>query len=155
TWFNDPSIFQLIQDEYKRGYYRGVGEFHIYGKDAEAQVVKQSVNFAVERNLYMLAHCDETALLTLFRHNSKAKIIWAHTGFSVPLPRVRELLDQYPALLAELSYRSGIEGGGGLSDEWKKLFASHSTRFVLGSDTWINERWFGYDTIMKNYRGWL
>ena len=29
TWFKDPAIFQLIQDEYKRGYYRGVGEFHI------------------------------------------------------------------------------------------------------------------------------
>ena len=26
---------------------------------------------------------------------------------------------------------------------------------LLGSDTWINERWFGYDTIFKEYRGWL
>lgn len=26
---------------------------------------------------------------------------------------------------------------------------------MLGSDTWINERWFGYDTIFKEYRGWL
>jgi hypothetical protein len=25
TWFNDPAIFDLIQDEYKRGYYRGIG----------------------------------------------------------------------------------------------------------------------------------
>src|SRR5262245_58750124 len=33
TWFNDPAIYELIQDEYKRGYYKGVGEFHIYGKD--------------------------------------------------------------------------------------------------------------------------
>ncbi len=29
TWFNDPAIFDLIQDEYKRGYYRGLGEFHL------------------------------------------------------------------------------------------------------------------------------
>jgi len=156
TWFNDPTIYELIQDEYKRGYYRGVGEFHIYGRDAEAPLVKKVVDFAVERDLFLLAHCDEPALLILFKHNPKAKIIWAHTGFSTPPERVRELLDTYPALMGELSYRSGItEGGGTLSAEWRKLFASHSNRFLLGSDTWIHERWFGYDTIMKNYREWL
>jgi hypothetical protein len=155
TWFKEPAIYRLMEDEYKRGYYRGIGEFHIYGKDAEAPVAKQAVNFAVERNLYLLAHCDEEALLTLFRHNGRAKIIWAHTGFGVSLGRVRELLGQYPALMAELSYRSGIEGGGQLSAEWTALFASHSDRFLLGSDTWINERWASYGTIMKNYRGWL
>jgi hypothetical protein len=156
TWFNDPAIYELIQDEYKRGYYRGIGEFHIYGKDAAAPVVRQTVNFAVERDLYILAHCDEPALLTLFHHNAKAKIIWAHTGFTTPTERVRELLNQYPALMAELSYRSGItEGGGALAADWKVLFASHSNRFLLGSDTWIHERWYGYDTIMKNYRAWL
>ena len=34
TWFDDPAIWELIQSEYKRGYYRGIGEFHIYGKAA-------------------------------------------------------------------------------------------------------------------------
>jgi hypothetical protein len=27
--------------------------------------------------------------------------------------------------------------------------------FLLGSDTWINERWDSYDTIVKRYRAWL
>jgi hypothetical protein len=43
-------------------------------------------------NLYLHAHCDEEALLILFSHNAKARIIWAHTGFSVPPARVVELL---------------------------------------------------------------
>jgi predicted TIM-barrel fold metal-dependent hydrolase len=156
TWFKDPAIFELIKDEYKRGYYRGVGEFHIYGNDAAGPLVKSIVDFAVERDLYLHAHCDEPALLQLFAHNPKAKIVWAHTGFSTPPQRVRELLDKYPALWGELSYRSGIaDGQGKLSDEWRALFASHSDRFLIGSDTWINERWFGYDTIFKTYRAWL
>ena len=156
TWFKDPAIFELIKDEYKRGYYRGVGEFHIYGNDAAEPLVKSIVDFAVERDLYLHAHCDEPALLHLFAHNPKAKIVWAHTGFSTPPARVRELLDKYPALWGELSYRSGIaDGQGKLSDEWRALFASHSDRFLIGSDTWINERWFGYDTIFKTYRAWL
>src|SRR5262249_7010390 len=27
-WFNDPSIYELIETEYRRGDYRGIGEFH-------------------------------------------------------------------------------------------------------------------------------
>lgn len=157
TWFNDPTIFELIKDEYARGYYRGIGEFHIYGKSAQSDWVKKMVDFAVERNLYLHAHCDEEALLILFRHNPKAKIIWAHTGFSVAPARVAELLDEHKdALWGELSYRGGITGGDGkLTSDWRDLFARYSDRFLLGSDTWINERWFGYDTIFKEYRGWL
>ena len=150
-------IFELIKSEYARGYYRGIGEFHIYGKSAETEWVKKMVNFAVERNLYLHAHCDEEALLILFRHNPKARIIWAHTGFAVAPVRVAELLDQHKDMLwGELSYRSGIIGGDGkLTADWRSLFERHSDRFLLGSDTWINERWFGYDTIFKEYRGWL
>jgi hypothetical protein len=157
TWFNDPTIFDLIKEEYARGYYRGIGEFHIYGKSAQSDWVKKMVDFAVERNLYLHAHCDEEALLILFKHNPKAKIIWAHTGFSVAPARVAELLDEHKdALWGELSYRGGITGGDGkLTSDWRNLFARYSDRFLLGSDTWINERWFGYDTIFKEYRGWL
>ncbi len=156
TWFDDPAIWELIQSEYKRGYYRGIGEGHIYGKAAAGEQVKRIVNFAVEKDLWLHMHCDEEALLLLFGHNPKARIVWAHTGFSTAPARVRELLEKYPGLMGELSYRGGItEGGGKLSADWRALFASHSQQFLLGSDTWINERWFGYDTIMKDYRGWL
>jgi hypothetical protein len=156
TWFSDESIWELIQSEFKRGYYRGIGEFHIYGKAPDNALVKRIVDFAVAQGLFLHAHCDEEALLILFRHNPRAKIIWAHTGFSTDPARVRELLDTYPALWGELSYRGGItDGSGKLTEAWRALFASHSHRFLLGSDTWINERWFSYDGIMKSYREWL
>jgi len=155
NWSNDPAINDLIESEHKRGYFRGVGEFHIYGNAADKPVVRKAVDFAVAHDLHVLAHCDEPALLVLLRNHPKAKIIWAHTGFATPPARVAELLEKHPALMGELSYRYGIADGGKLSDAWRDLFARHSDRFLLGSDTWINERWFGYDTIMKEYRGWL
>lgn len=156
NWSRDPAISDLIESEYKRGYFVGVGEFHIYGPAAERPVVKRAVDFAAERDLYILAHCDEQALVILHRHNPKAKIIWAHTGFSTPVERVRELLETYPALMAELSYRGGIvDGAGQLASGWRDLFARHSDRFLLGSDTWIPERWASYDQIIGGYRGWL
>src|SRR5262245_22831141 len=49
TWFDDPTIYELVQSEYKRGAYRGIGEFHIYGKSAATGWVKKIVDFAVER----------------------------------------------------------------------------------------------------------
>ena len=156
NWSTDPAIYDLIEAEYKRGYYVGVGEFHIHGQAAAAPLVKKTIDFAVAHDLFVLAHCDETALLILFQHNPKAKIIWAHTGFSTPVPRVRELLEKYPALMAELSYRGGIaDSAGKLAPEWRELFATHSDRFLLGSDNWIPERWASYDQIMGGYRAWL
>jgi amidohydrolase family protein len=155
NWFNDPSIYELIETEYKRGYYRGIGEFHLYGDQAKSPWVKKTVDFAVEHDLYMLAHNDAPAILTLFDHNPKAKVIWAHTGFSEPVARVREMLETHPTLWAELSYRSGITEGGKLSAEWRELFARHADRFVLGSDTWVNQRWSDYGRTMQGYRDWL
>ena len=106
-WSTDPSIYALIESEYQRGYFRGIGEFHIYGEAAARPLVKKAVEFAAERHLYILAHCDEVALAILLGHHPAAKIIWAHTGFSTPVTRVRELFEQHPALMGELSYRSG------------------------------------------------
>ena len=156
TWFKDPTIFDLIKDEYKRGYYRGVGEFHISGNDAAGPLVKSIVDFAVERDLYLHAHCDEPALLHLFAHNPRAKIVWAHAGFSRRRracascsTNIRRCGASCPTAPASPTARASCR------DEWRALFASHSDRFLIGSDTWINERWFGYDTIFKTYRAWL
>ncbi len=44
------------------------------------------------------------------------------------------------ALWGELSYRGGItDGSGRLTPAWQELFAKYPDRFLLGSDTWINE----------------
>ena len=156
NWFSNPVIFDLVQDEFKRGYYRGIGEFHLSGKAAENEGVKKTVDFAVANNLYLHAHADEEAVEILMRHNPRARIIWAHTGFSLPTERVSALLAKYPALWAELSYRGGItDGAGKLTPEWRALFERYPDRFLLGSDTWIPERWAAYGDIMAGYRAWL
>lgn len=156
TWYNDPTIFDLIQEEYKRGYYRGIGEFHISGNLAAGEQVKKIVNFAVERDLFLHAHSDDAAVEILMSHNPKARIIWAHTGFGLGADRVAEMLTKYPQLWGELSYRSGITAGGGkLTPEWRALFTKFPDRFLLGSDTWISERWSSYGDTMTEYRAWL
>jgi hypothetical protein len=156
SWFNDPVIFDLVRDEFKRGYYRGIGEFHLSGKAADTEMVKKTVDFAVANDLYMHAHADDEAVEILMRHNPRAKVIWAHTGFGLAGDRVSSMLAKYPKLWGELSYRSGIvDGSGKLTPEWRALFERYPDRFLLGSDTWVPERWASYGEIMAGYRGWL
>jgi hypothetical protein len=156
SWFNDPVIFDLVQDEFKRGYYRGIGEFHLSGKAADTEMVKKTVDFAVANDLYLHAHADDEAVEILMRHNPRARIIWAHTGFGLPTERVSAMLAKYPKLWGELSYRSGItDGSDRLTPEWRALFERYPDRFLLGSDTWVPERWASYGEIMAGYRGWL
>ena len=102
-----------MQEEFKRGYYRGIGEFHLSSGDADNEWVKKTVDFAVANNLYLHAHADDAAVEILMRHNPKAQIIWAHTGFGLSENRVAAMLAKYPKLWGELSYRSGITEAGG------------------------------------------
>jgi hypothetical protein len=55
-----------------------------------------------------------------------------------------------------LSYRPGLTcDGGKLCPEWRALLIKYPTRFMIGSDTWVNQRWQYYDELMKGYRVWL
>jgi hypothetical protein len=60
------------------------------------------------------------------------------------------LLQRHPTLMGELSYRPGLtQAGGGLSPAWRALLTEMPERFLVGSDTWINERWDDYENLMQ------
>jgi len=156
TWFNDPEIYALIESELARDIgYRGIGEFHVFGSDAGGIWVKRIVALAVERNLWLHAHCDEAALEILFGHDRRVKIIWAHTGFTTSPARIARYMERYPNLIGELSFRDDITDGVDITPEWRALFLAHPDRFVVGSDTWVNGRWEQYGQIIAKYRSWL
>ena len=157
TWFNDPEIHALIETELARGIgYRGIGEFHVFGAaDAGTAQVGKIVALAVARDLWLHAHCDEAALEALYAHDPNVKVIWAHSGFSTRPEAIAGYLARHPTLIGELSYRYDITQEGRLTPAWQELFAAFPGRFVIGSDTWVNERWAQYGEIIAWYRGWL
>jgi len=155
TWHANPEIAQMIVAEEKRGIYRGVGEFHIFGREASSPVVKEIVDFAAAKDLVLHAHCDEEALEILLAINPKTRIIWAHTGFSTPLAKLEELFGRHPRLWGELSYRWDVTEDGKLTPEWKAFLTRHAQRFLAGSDTWVNQRWQSYPDTIATYRTWL
>ena len=109
----------------------------------------------------MLAHVDDIAIDLLMAHAPQAgknlRLIWAHTGIGgASVARVEALLQRYPQLMGELSYRPGLTcADGRLCPEWRNLLLKYPGRFLIGSDTWINERWSSYDALMQGYRVWL
>ncbi len=159
TWHKNPEIVAMIEREFAdgamKGKVRGIGEFHLYGHEAKSKEFAQIVAFAQKHDLWLHAHSDEAALLYIFTLNPKAKVIWAHTGFSVATDRVAALMKQHADLMGELSYRNDITDGGKLSKQWRALFTAYPDRFLLGSDCWVTERWAQYGEIMDYYQRWL
>lgn len=162
NWFRDETIYTMVQQEYARGTaagpYRGIGEFHLYDSaNANGPVAKKLMQFAQDRQLAVLAHVDDAAIDLLMAHAPKARLIWAHTGIGgASIERVQALLEKYPQLMGELSYRPGLTcGEGALCPEWRALILKYPGRFLIGSDTWVNQRWQYYDELMRGYRRWL
>ena len=165
NWFRDESIYEMVQAEFARGVagdqagpYKGIGEFHLYDSaNANGPVAKKLMQFAAKNKLALLAHVDDTAIDLLMAHAPDARLVWAHTGIGgAPVARVDALLGKYPQLMGELSYRPGLTcEEGKLCPEWRALLLKHPGRFMIGSDTWVNQRWLYYDELMKGYRAWL
>jgi len=155
TWFQDPEIYAMIEQELERGIYAGIGEFHIFGKDADSDGFARFVQLAASRKLWLHAHCDDYVIERIFALDPNAKVIWAHTGMGTESERVDELLARFPMLHGELSFRGGIEDGSGVSPAWRALFTKYPDRFLLGSDTWVPGRWPQVPEIMTGYRLWL
>nr|WP_041389096.1 amidohydrolase family protein [Polaromonas sp. JS666] len=168
NWFRDESIYEMVQAEFARGVtgdqagpYKGIGEFHLYdsanAKEANGPVAKKLMQFAEKNKLAVLSHVDDVAIDLLMAHAPEVRLIWAHTGIGgPPVARVDELLARYPQLMGELSYRPGLVcDGGKLCAEWRALLLKYPGRFMIGSDTWVNQRWLYYDDTMKGYRTWL
>jgi hypothetical protein len=166
SWFKDESIYQMVLDELARGTaagpYKGIGEFHLYDSaNANGAVAKKLMALADDKGLAVLAHVDDVAIDLLMQNTpskgQSTKLIWAHTSIGgASTERVRALLRKYPRLMGELSYRPGLTGADGkLSPEWRALVLEFPTRFAIGSDTWVNQRWQYYDELMRGYRVWL
>lgn len=153
SWYRDPETLPFLEQELARGIYHGIGEFHVDGNEIDTPVMHGLVQLASKHKLWLMAHSDADAIEKLFAFDPNAKILWAHTGMDEPAERVAQLLNRYPRLYGELSYRSGVSGG--LSGEWRKLLLQFPDRFVYGSDTWVPSRWAEVPSLTSEAQDWL
>ena len=156
-WYENRDLIAYSKTRLASGHHKAFGEIHLYlAKNVETPEMAEYLDMAIERGLILHPHSDAEVVEALFKKRPELKILWAHAGFSEPAPVVARMLDRYPNLWAELSYRAvHIMPGDDLDPEWKALLIRHAGRFTIGSDTWEVDRWHGYQGLMDEHREWL
>lgn len=154
TWVRDETVIAFLEERLRRERYVAIGEFHVYGADADLPVPRRMVALARQYKLILHAHSDKDALERLFRQYPEARILWAHSGFEPP-EQVRDLLRKHKNLWCDLAFRNDHGSAGKVPDEWRAAFSEFPDRFMVGTDTFTPERWH-YIVEHANWtRAWL
>ena len=154
TWVRDPGVITYLEERLGKYRYVAIGEFHLYGADAELPVPRRMVQLARQYGLMLHAHSDADAIERLFAQWPEARILWAHAGFERP-ERVREMLRKHPNLWADLAFRTDHAAGGKVVPGWREAFLEFPDRFMVGTDTFVPERWYYVPEHAAWSRAWL
>lgn len=156
-WFRNQSVFDYVSKRIERNVYRGIGEFHLQGNaESKTKQMRGIVALAVKRNIHLHVHSDATPIRALFEIDPRVRVLWAHAGMSEPAKLVRAMLDEFPNLTTEISFRGGeILSGDDLDPDWRALMMRHQDRVMIGTDTFITQRWDTYGSLIDEHRAWL
>jgi len=145
---------EKLEERLAKYRYVAIGEFHLYGADADLPVPRRMVQLAKQFQLLLHAHSDADAVERLFRQWPEARILWAHAGFERP-DNVRGMLRKYKNLWCDLAFRTDHGSGGKVDAEWRKAFLEFPDRFLVGTDTFTPERWHYVAEHASWSRAWL
>ena len=154
TWARDDSVIPYLEERLQKYRYASIGEFHLYGADADLPVPRAMVQLARRHNLFLHAHSDAEAVERLFRQWPQARVLWAHAGFERP-ERVAEMLRRHRSLWCDLAFRTDHASGGKVDAAWRALFLEFPERFMVGTDSFTPERWHYIGEHAEWSRGWL
>lgn len=154
TWFTDPDALKYVENLLEKNRYASIGEFHLYGDDADLPLPRRIVELASQYNLILHAHSDAEAVERLLAQDPDVKVIWAHSGFEGPAA-IADMLSKHDRLWADLAFRSEVGSGGQLSKDWIELFTSYPDRMMLGTDTYTPERMYFIPEHAEASRTWL
>lgn len=154
SWVRDPSVLEYIEARLKQYRYVAIGEFHVYGADADLPVMRRIVQLAREHSLYLHAHSDADAVERLFVQDPQARVLWAHAGFAPP-EAVSAMLRKHRNLWCDLAFRNDHAPGGKLAAAWRAVLLEFPDRFMVGTDTFTPERWHYVAEHASFARTWL
>jgi hypothetical protein len=154
TWAKDEDVLRYVEDLLKKHTYVAIGEFHLFGADADLPIPRRIVQLAKQYGLILHAHSDADAVERMFKQDPGARVLWAHSGFESPA-KVREMLRKHKNLWADLAFRSDQGSGGKVPPEWREVFVEFSDRFMVGTDTFTPERWHYVPDHASFSRAWL
>ncbi len=154
SWMHDATVPAMLEQRLAKYRYVAIGEFHIFGKDADLPVMRRVVQLAKQHKLFLHSHSDADAIERHFSQHPDARVLWAHSGFDSPAA-VQAMLKKHKNLWCDLAFRSDHATMGKVDKAWREVFLAHPDRFVVGTDTFTPERWY-YVVDHANWtRAWL
>jgi predicted TIM-barrel fold metal-dependent hydrolase len=102
-------------------------------------------------------HSDHKPVELFYSFEPNLKIIWAHAGMSSPPDIVERMMAKYDTLYADTSYRENdiIVSRNKLDPAWRRVLERFPDRFMVGTDTWVNDQWAAYADLVELNRMWL
>lgn len=158
NWMHDAELPARVRDMLDAGgLYRGIGELHIFAKDAESAVLMALADLAAERGLLLQVHGDVEVIDALFARQPGLTVLWAHLGTKPHPDALAPVLARHPNLYVDTSVRDGrfVDDAGRLKPVWRAFFIAHAERVLVGVDTYWTKRWQGFDAVAAEIRAWL
>lgn len=157
NWTKSEGMLGYIRDRLETYDHEGIGEFHVHNLDpADRPLLRAVAGMARARNIPVHIHSGAAPVRLFYELEPELTVIWAHAGMSEPPDVVGAMLDAYPTLYADTSYREReILGDGNLDPMWRAVILRHPDRLMVGTDTWINAQWDDYEGLIALNRSWL
>lgn len=157
-WMHDHDLPARVAARVAEGGWAGIGELHLFARDADSAVFAELVRIAAAHDLMLLIHGDPAVVERAFEIAPEVRVLWAHLG-TVPAPGiVARMLERNAqrGLWIDTSVRDGrIAPEGRLLPEWQALFEAHPERFVAAVDTFSTNRWRAYGEVVAGIRQWV
>ena len=157
NWTKSAGMLDYIKDRLAKYPHEGIGEFHIHDLDPrDRPLLTEIARMAKARDIIIHIHSGADPVRLFYELEPNLTIIWAHAGMSEPPAVVGPMLDKYPTLYADTSYRENdIFDGSNIDPAWRAIIDRHSDRLMVGTDTWVNSQWDIYEELIALNRAWL
>lgn len=158
TWMHDRELPARMAALAAEGRWAGIGELHLFARDADNVVYAELVRLAQRRGLMLLIHGDAAVVDKAFEIAPDLRVLWAHLGTEPKPETVTRVLQRHAgrALWIDTSVRDDrIAPQGRLLPEWRKVFQAHPDRFVVAVDAFSTRRWQRYAEVTQQIRQWV
>lgn len=156
NWVHDPGLPERVAAHLQHGTWAGIGELHLFARDARQPVFEALVRLAAARKLVLMIHGDAEVIEQAFAVAPEARVLWAHLGTQPEPPVLDAMLSRFPRLWIDTSVRDErIAPEGTLLPAWRALFERHPERFVVAVDSFSINRWQHYETVVARIRSWV
>jgi hypothetical protein len=156
NWVHDSGLPTRVASQLEEGEWAGIGELHLFARDARQPVFEQLLRLAAARKLVVMIHGDAAVVERAFAVAPEVRVLWAHLGTEPQPDLLAAMLARFPGLWIDTSVRDErIAPDGHLLPEWRALFERHPERFVVAVDTFSVNRWQQYAAVVAQIRSWV